>query len=370
MSRGLGDVYKRQAWSWLLIVAYSLAAPLLGAVYFDFHPTLLAAPLLLWFANATAAGSRAAFPAAILAAATREDIALLVLVLALLYVRRMPRVLGAAAVAAGSLFALGRIVMTNTWFVDTAFAYVDWSSPGVTLRTALASAWADGSLLLLLAGLILPWPWLVGRRPDWRPLLAAAVLIVPLLLAANPNTKQAGYHYYFPAVLLFAWAAAGAAPRPFDGSRARLALAAIGITVVFGPLVSSALTPVQPAATTIVYRSITDHEAISASHDLLDCLPSGAAVAVSSPLQPYTADSPSSYIWPHPFEDLVTVTGLEPLVTRTDAPVDYVVAHTSGLPRNALNGSRIPNLAANGYRMLTASDWFEVWGRDAGAFDC
>jgi uncharacterized membrane protein len=359
-----------ERWSWLLVVAYSMAPPVLGAVWFDFHPTLLAAPLLLWFANAITAGNSTAIPAGILAATTREDIALVVFVIAILYRRRMPRPLAAVAVTSGSLLVLGQIVMTNTWFIDTSFAYVDWSAPVATLRSSVAFLWADGSFLLLVPALVLPWPWLIGRKPDWRPILAAAVLVVPLLLAANPNTKEAGYHYYFPAVLLITWSVAGAAPIRFTGSRARLALAATGTAVILGPMGSSALTPVQPATTTIVYRSIAESTDIAAAHDLLACIPSGAAISVSSPLQPFVADRRAAYIWPHPFEDLITVTGLSPLVVRTDISPDFVIAHTGELPRNALDGSRFPDLAARGYQGLASTEWFELWGIGEAAPDC
>jgi uncharacterized membrane protein len=172
----------------------------------EFHPVALACPLLLyavWYLDEGRLLPFAAFAA--LAAATKEEIALVVAGLGLWYAfahRRHAE--GAAIVAAGAAVALVAIEVVIPHFRESSSSFFSrygevGGSPAGILRTAVTDPWkivttaATGRGLGYLARLVLPLGLLVVLAP--LLLLAAIPELAINLLSATTTQTSIRFHY-------------------------------------------------------------------------------------------------------------------------------------------------------------------------------
>ena len=301
-----------------LLAAYALSPPLLFAVLYDFHPSLLATPFLVaLLLGLTNGDRRLVWIGGIGAMLAREDLALLTIGILVLCGHTAPRartglVIGALACLLGWRVTTGGPEYATQLF----FSYVEVGQPMATLRKALGAAWSDGFLPRLLLVLAIPWLW--WRPLAWRPLLAGAVLGVPLLLADSPNTKLLGFHYwaFVPplalAAVVMAWV----------GSSRRLAGGAVLLLALLagGPLVGSLLSPSADSVLSLATATAATRSTVSEVHSAVRCLSDNGLVAVDSRVSPLLGHRSEIAVLPHPFEPLVVRVGPREVVLRAADP--------------------------------------------------
>lgn len=247
-----------------LAVAFAAVALLLPAVQwanlFDFHPVTLAAPLILWCVWAAVQGRYVTLGVlAALAALTKEQVGLALVILGIWMMVSLGRRRAGAILAAASLawtaIAVGLIIphyspSGGNVFVDERYGTLG-NSVGDVLKTLVTRPWEAfdvaatperGSYLLAL---LLP----LAALSLFAPLLAAGALpdLVLNMLSSRPEQHQIEYHYSAViAPFLIASAIRGLAslrerPRPAWLHRqlahgGRLAVGVVAIAVVSGYL--------------------------------------------------------------------------------------------------------------------------------------
>jgi uncharacterized membrane protein len=188
-------------------LAYLLYPPTQWLTLNEFHPVALACPLLLfavWYLDEGRLLPFAVF--ALLAATTKEEIALVVAALGLWYaLAHGRRYEGAAILAAGIAVALIAIEVVIPHFnrAGSSSFFSRYSevggSPGGILRTAVTDPWkvvttaATGRGLGYLARLVLPLGLLALAAP--LLLLAALPELALNLLSAAPTQTSIRFHY-------------------------------------------------------------------------------------------------------------------------------------------------------------------------------
>ena len=187
----------------------------------EFHPVALACPLLLyavWYLDDGRLLPFAIF--AIVAAATKEEIGLVVAGLGLWYALACRRLVGGTIAAAGAAVALVAIELVIPHFRASSSSFFSrygevGGSPGGILRTAVTNPWkivttaATGRGLGYLTRLVLPLGLLVAFAP--LLLLAAIPELAINLLSATTTQTSIRFHYTAALIpILFAAAVLGA----------------------------------------------------------------------------------------------------------------------------------------------------------------
>lgn len=347
--------------AWVLTIAYATAPMLLFAVWADFYPSLLATPFFLLLIEAIEEGrGRRAVLAGGAAALAREDVALLVLVAALVYVRVIPRHLGALAAVAAAVIAAARVVAGGPqYFTTLAYDYVDPAAPFATLGAAVAALWSGGRLVTLLVTAALPWIGFGGMA--LRPLAIAVLGHLPYLLAAVTTTKSPGYHYYFLVPALAYWAVLQA-HRGRPVRRGVLPAGAVALALVVGPSGWGAVAPGIPTVAGVVRTATVDRVAISAAHSALQCIPGGAVQALDSSLVPFAGDRARVRMWPDPFGPLLIQVG--DATSRLPGSGDPTLPAYVMPPPDSNAAAVLPGLS---YEAVNPTDRWQVWVRRAGA---
>lgn len=369
--RGTADPTQR----WLLTAGYATAPVLLFAVWNDFHASLLAAPFLVLLADAVESGEgRRALVFGLLAAAAREDMALLVLVVALLFWRSSPRYLG--ALAAGSVgFLVAHQVLSSGegWFQRAGLAYVDLDAPLTTAATALSNAWHGAALLLLVLAWLLP--WMAWGRLSARPVVAGLIFAAPYLVLELPHTKAPGLHYYFVMAVLGLWAVVRAGPQAWQTPRRRVfAASVLVVSVAAGPLGAGVLQDSVPTYGEIVVEAWTARSELSALHNWVDCLPDRGAASVATQVFPFVANRGEVFRWPSPLDDVVLRMSDIPIVeARPTQHLVYLVTPVAGggAERGDSPSAEPSDLERLGVAHLGVSPggWFELWASDPELID-
>jgi len=329
------------------VAAAALAAPLplwialQDAARAGFHTEALALPLVLVAGWAGLGGRwRLCWTCAVLALAAREDQGYAVGVIGLLLAIHGPsrgQGIALAVVAVAWAAALTLLVMPALLgpVASDTQSYYQWlrhpaASRLVTMLTAPAGWLAFAAMVAAMAGLPL-------LRPAWLA-LALPPLLADLLSAHSPQ-PELHLQYALPLVVPVVVAGGLGARRLLDRPRpvaalAALALPAIVIGVLFGPLLGRRPAPAEPAL-----------------GRLLACasgLPAAAPVAVdddaAAPLAARPVERPLTYGGP---ADWVVVDRAGPIPSYVNAPAR--ARHLAALP-------------AEGRRLLCDDGRFQLWG--------
>ncbi len=281
-------------------LAYLLYPPVQWLTLNEFHPVALATPLLLWGIELLDRDRPVAFCAVgLLAAATKEEIGLVVAMLGLWYtVARGRRAWGlsiAAAGAAASAVAIGLVIPHFNAGASSAFygRYGEvGGSPAGILKTALTDPLHvlgvafDGRGIGYLLELVLP----LAALPVAAPLLAlaAAPELAINLLSATPT--QTSIHFHYTGAVLPALVAASVLGAAGIARRTRLDGASLAALAVAAALVAGwRLGPIPlwrfvPGGETLQGRAahVSAHDRVVL--DALELVPDGAVVSASNAL--------------------------------------------------------------------------------------
>lgn len=285
-------------------LGFALAYLLLPAVQWltlnEFHPVALACPLLLWAFWFLDEDRLVAFAAsALLAAATKEEIPLVLAGFGLWYaVSRRRRLAGTAVAAAGFAWTVLAVRVVMPHFNDGVASsfYSRYSevggSPGGVLRTAVhdpgslfATAF-DHSGTHYLLQLLLP----LGGLFLLAPIAAAAALpeLVLNLLSATPPQRSIHFHYTageIPPLVVAAVLATARLTRRRPGAALPVATALVALALLANyRLGAIPLWSMLPGGEDYQARaaSVSRHDEIAAR--ALRLIPSGAAVAATNSL--------------------------------------------------------------------------------------
>lgn len=301
----------------LAMLLFLTSPTILFATWNDFHPSVLAVPLLVVFVDAVAERKEGTILwAGLLAAASREDVAFLVVVVLVCWGLRTRERWLTALIAASFLILGASLSGGNGWFLSSGLEYV--SRPGSGALAILAEIWDGGRLLGLV--LLISIPWLVLGTQSWRSISTAVVFALPLLALDLPQVDSVAYHYYYPVsvVLAVGWIHG----RPWHHRWIFFArgLAVIGFLV--GPF-GLALAGDRPSAVEVVRRAATDTAELSELHHWISRQQFEGSLSIDSTFVPFV-EAESVFMWPSPFADVVL-----PLVS--DIPI--VSADQAGAQR-------------------------------------
>lgn len=355
---------------WAMTIAYSVAPTLLFALWFDFHPTLLALPFLLMLAIGIEEGDpRLGVAGAILASLAREDVALVVVVICLVFFSRKAKWLAVGGLSAMAIGLVGLLVTGGGgagWFLRAGFSYVDAGDPWSTLGSAVRYLWSGGLFMLVVVSWLLP--WIGWRRLSVRPLLVALVASLPYLLSAVLTVKVPGWHYYFFWAPLGLWSVARS-QRSRSEPPGLVEWGAVAVAFAIGPFAIGAVAPFTPVVPEVVAESYSIRGQINAAHAAISCVPSELSQSIANPLVPFAANRPGVSVWPMPFHDLLLIEGLVPILEAppggTAPAPQVVVTGAQELDRLSLFPEFVDELPAMGYRLLEGSPVLaDVWVLD------
>jgi uncharacterized membrane protein len=339
----------------LHLVAFLVAPVVVGAVWSDFHMSTVAAPFIVLTIDALIRrDDRQALWAGSLAAISREDVALFVLILVVvLGLRRQSTLL---ALIASACVLGGALLGSANWFVATGTQYL--GTGGNLLLKVARTAWDSGQLIVLILALLLPWVFL--GRIGWRFWLVSALWFAPLMLLDVRVLDNAGSHYFLP---IGAALAVGAASSTRSVVKLEvLPVAAVTLSFLVGPLGVPIAGYQGASAWNVIREARSDGPEFAAMHRWVSSLSLGESVAAANPLVPWIERS-GVWVWPSPLDDVVFAEqGTLPIV-RADpdsAPTDVVA------PRSALQGlgptGDQAGLPASGFTATSISpDGSYVW---------
>lgn len=346
----------------LLLAAFALAPALTFSLFWDFHANVLAVPFMILLLDGLVFDRPGqALVAAIGASGFREDVAILVLVLAVVFGRRRPWAYLRLGVPAALCLSFWRLAAGEaTVGYGTFYGYIaDAATTGGVLRVAvrvLETIWADGFLLVLAISVLFPWLLLSGV--GLRPLVALAAAGFPYLAADSLIAKSVGFHYWVlaPALML----ASVIDHTPTEGSQSRRF--AFGVFLVFivfaGPFGYGTLGPGGQTVSAIVRGSADRARTIELVHEGLACIGSEDTVSLMPEALALTGHLKSVHLLPHPFAPIVWQSG--EVRTRFDVInpnwPDWVV------------GSELPAAAQSQYSHVDGNPM--VWSRQPDAHLC
>jgi len=306
----------------LHLLGFLFAPVVVGAVWNDFHVSVLAAPFLVLMLDGLHTGAdRRVLWAGSAAALMREDIAIVVLILILVW--RPSRRVWPVIILAGLSAAGGVLLGGPNWFVESGTRYL--AASGSPIRSALAVAWDSGKLLPLILFIVLPWLFLgrIGRR-SW---LAAALLLTPLAFLDLPVLDHVGSHYYLPLGIILAVGAARGGERFVDSFRL-VPGGAVVLALMVGPLVSGVSGYQRVPGWHVTEVAMQDASSVATMHAWVDSLALGESVSAVNPLVPWIEATDAVWVWPSPLQN-VALTGQPQIpIVRADpsAQVTDVIA--------------------------------------------
>lgn len=325
---------------WPILLAFAVAPLLWNPLLYDFHPPTLAIPFLLVAITASITGDmRRLVAASLLVVLLRDDLGILVTVVALAGVSAAslrsrilgPRLVLAAGgigwVIAGSL--IGSALNSDRHW-DYRYGHLG-ASPVDAVTSPMESIPPAVDQLLSAHTVELFAIWLLGFgflplvRPKW--LIGAAVVALPLVLSDDSNLHSVGFHYG-AAALPFLVAAAGAGmarlPERFVRPHAVVAVPVLAVL---------AFAVVGPPATSVLTRDTIDPDDGRAAAAAID---DDDAVVAPAHFGPHVAHRDVLLPFPYPFlpadrnfpldEEVIEVSA------RRRALIDVVVIAPSPFP--------------------------------------
>jgi uncharacterized membrane protein len=305
------DILGRPLLSLVFPAAYFLHPSLQNALLDDFHAVTMSAALLLWAMYFLWKDRLAAFlVVGLLAAATKEEVALLVGFLGLgLAVRH--RVLGLAVFAGGLLWFLAALLVVIPHFNPGGhspylqrYAYLGHGVSGVLLGMArrpdvVAHTLASRPRLLYLNALLDP----LGFVPllGLPVLLLAAPTYALNMLSADP-TMYSGFYQYSAEIVPYLIAAAigGTAAAARAAVMPRWMGTALGVLVLLAAAAATYFQGFTPFSAGYAVPSAGPHQRLEAR--IVDSIPRGAVVAAADEIEPHLSDRRTVYLLPtvHP----------------------------------------------------------------------
>lgn len=302
---------------WLSLVfpaVYLLHPSLQNALVDDFHAVTMSASFLLWalyFLWVDRSGAFVAMGA--LAASTKEEVALLVALLGLVYLVKR-RVLGGVVALVGLL-----------WFLVALLVIIPHFNPGGHSPYLQRYAYLGNGVGGVLSGIVLH-PGVVLQTLISRPRLLyldmlldplgfVSLLGVPVLLLAAPTlalnmlsadpTMYSGFYQYSAEIVpylvvaaIFGVAAAGRlAARVKQGAAMRLVLSGLILVAGVAATINQGFTPISAG---YAVPSVGAHQRVEAK--LIGLIPPDAVVAAADEIEPHLSDRRTVYLLPtvHP----------------------------------------------------------------------
>lgn len=310
----------------LITAGVMLHPATLYAALWDVHMNVLGLPLLVAFAVAVAsADSRSALIWGCLASLAREDLALIVIAVALVNVPRIGRrtAIGLSAIAAGVVTAW--LTIGGSTGAVSIFGFVDVSDPLGTVLRAFENLSEGGYVISLVTLLALPWMFL--GKPDWRLVLPVIITHVPLLFSDTPVTRSIGFHYYTIATFAIGIGVAARSDRSIStrhttfrlspSSKLFAGLAVLVLLVIVGPFGTSAVSReyTRNSVVGIADGLETRMQTAAEMHRAIACVRNEEAgtVAAEGSYVPWLHDVELRLL-PHPFEDLLFASGRSSVV--------------------------------------------------------
>ncbi|NOY55081.1 MAG: DUF2079 domain-containing protein [Actinobacteria bacterium] len=321
----------------LHLLGFLLAPVVVGAVWSDFHVSVLAAPFLVLMLDGLHTGAdRRVLWAGSAAALMREDIALVVLI-AILVWRPSPR-MWPLIILAGLSVAGGVLLGGPNWFVESGTRYL--GATDTPIRSALAVAWDSGRLLPLVLFLVMPWVFL--GHIGWRSWAVATVLFIPLAFLDLPVLDHVGSHYYLPLGIVLAVGAARGGER-FVPSLRWVSYAAVALALVVGPLVFGISGYQDVPAWRVAKVAMQDASSVASVHAWVNSLALGESVSAVNSLVPWIEATDGVWVWPSPLRDVVFAKQAQTPIVRADpsAWVTDVIAPVSEDSRLGPTGEAI-----------------------------
>lgn len=351
----------RSGWSLVFPAAYLLHPSLQNAVLDDFHAVTLTACFLLWALYFAARRMPLAFAiAAILAAACKEEIGLMVAVLGIVWFLRGDRRTGVVALAGGIIW----FVLCIRFIIPghnpagaspylSRYAYLGHGlggmlsgaarHPGLVLRTLLSTP-----RLAYLTDLLHP----LG----YTPLVALPVLVLAApdflinMLSADPRMFS-GFYQYSAEIIPYLIAAGGAGVAVLDRASRQTRVAApaalvpsLCLLILISAGYDSWRYGFSPASYGYIIPSAGPHQ--TAERRILALIPPNAVVAAADEIEPHLSDRRWIYLLPtiHPENGPAA----RFIVLDASIPADPVEPHT-------LHTVAVRALAA-GYGIRAADD--------------
>jgi len=305
----------------LHLLGFLFAPVVVGAIWSDFHVSVLAAPFLVLMLEGLHSGAnRRVLWTGAAAALTREDIALVVLLLILVWGlgrQLWPLIILTISCVAGGVFLGG-----PNWFIESGTRYLAVS--GAPIQSALGVFWDSGRLLPLLLFIVLPWVFL--GRIEWRSWTVAALLFIPLAFLDLSVLDHAGSHYYLPIGIVLAVSAARGSDRVNSSLRV-MPVGAVVLAFLAGPL-GSGVSGYQGAPGWYVAKVATvESSSVALTHKWVASLALGESVSAVNPLVPWIEAGMGVWVWPSPFTDVVF---------SEEPDVAIVVADPKALPTDVI----------------------------------
>jgi len=354
-------------WAWQVTLMYLVSPPLLYAIWYDFHPSVLAIPFFaLLFRGLEQRAALMVWVGTLGASLAREDMAIVVAGLLLLRTSKVaPPTRFAVVVPAGAIFA-SSLAIERTWFLESGFRYLSDGDLVSAILTALGNAWGGGLLLVLLIASVLPWS-AAGVKPN-RDFLVLAVLILPLLLSSNVGPKYPEFHYYAVVPVFFAASAASQQP---PARTNHFFMSVLVITFLSGPFGFSVFGRMNPSAVAVVRTGIETWPAVQASHHMLACMSeSGRSWSGPDPLIAPAGAAAVATMLPLPFADFSPWDLSPPLVTASEIDVEPQVVFEAGdswiQPGRVVVGNAL-NVLGYEEKLVIGDDFLRVWISDGEA---
>lgn len=277
----------------------SLAAlPVTTAVLFDFHPSTLAVPAIMWAAvGVVERDTRLTVVAAVVVVLCRADLGIVLVGLAVAAQRRQRIVLAAVGLLSVPAGLLIQAVAGGHSFWELHYGHLGAGPVDAAMHPwrAVAELVSPSSLSTLVF-------WGVGgallfvRSPRW--VIAVVVAAMPILLSSWPGTEMAWFHYGAPIwPLVLAGSADGC--RRLTAPHRQVALSALTVASIMSlaALVSFGPTFLQPHPNADDYRA-----AVSEIEGLEKELGRPVSVSADASLVPHVAHRRHVFVWPLPFK--------------------------------------------------------------------
>ncbi|GAC1627240.1 MAG: hypothetical protein NVS4B2_07280 [Chloroflexota bacterium] len=300
---------------WLSLIfpaAFLLHPSLQNAVLDDFHAVVLSASLLLWMLYCATRGNAPAFCGfALLAAATKEEISLLVATTGLLFVRRAPRI-AAVSIIGGAVWFVFCLSVVIPHFNPTGhspylgrYAYLGHGLAGI----ASGIAWHPRTVVLALTSPSrLEYFDALMHPLAWTSLLALPIVLLSLpsfvinLLSSDP-TMYSGFYQYSAEVVPFVIAASAvgvafiaALARRSAAPGARHAAVVLCLVLLIASLLDCRRFGFTPLSEGYLVPSSGSHQALEDA--AIRSIPPDAVVAAADEIEPHISGRRWAYLLP------------------------------------------------------------------------
>jgi uncharacterized membrane protein len=373
----------------LLLAGLYCAYPALQYVaLYDFHPEVLATPLLLWAFWATDTRRWTVYwPCVGVALLCREDVAVAVVLLGvtlwLTGERRVGWITVAVGVAAVGVDLGVMKVMNDT----TASNFGRYRWIGATPTEALANVFLHPArtfrepfpkaAIVMGAGYLGPLPFVVAA--GWRRLVAPGVVLLLFLLSSLPTQRSIYFHYGFLVVPFLFPAAAHGMPRLLRWAP-WWRRAAFGSLVCFAAawvLVFSVFTDVMVAPAGVWAKPaqlqrqfLFTHPAgyVEEARHVVSLIPAGQSVTAPGVILPHLARRPVIFMTPNPFYEVWygnALTSEQPLpdlpVLPKKPPRWVIVDDAHRGPEDDVHQQRLVTFLDERYDRVYSGQFLTVW---------